>query len=160
MPITIFDCFGCKDHFVIHDELTTGYGIKQFGKRKVKLCYDCIAKAETGRMLIDGANVMYLTKDQAGQMWVSNWPASLKFVVYYSKQSRHACFGYNNKRHDVWFVGPDGFTWHGIQRGNNNDICRVKRTKQRGKPANLPAAMAQASIPYKPGIGIAGKVTA
>ena len=35
------------------------------------------------------------------------------------------------KRLDVWFYGPDGYIWHGVQYGDNTQIVHCKRSSER-----------------------------
>ena len=73
---------------------------------------------------------------------ISNWPGSLKFYPIRWKKGTHRCFGgghgyglfglpqnrFRQGRVDAWFVF-EGAVWHAVQRGDNNQICRCKRTK-------------------------------
>lgn len=90
-------------------------------------------------MIETGKACLYLTMPEANRRaplgminepaTVSNWPGTLKFDVHAGAIKR----GHHNiarTRVDVWFRGPDGFTWHGVNIGDNM-ICRCKRTKSR-----------------------------
>ena len=59
---------------------------------------------------------------------ISNWPGTLRFKCRV-KVGRHNIAGV---RYDVWFTGPDNHVWHGVQFGDNTQICHCKRTKERG----------------------------
>jgi hypothetical protein len=37
-------------------------------------------------------------------------------------------------RYDVWFRGPDGHVWWGVQYGDMTQICHCKRTKEECNP--------------------------
>lgn len=39
-------------------------------------------------------------------------------------------------RIDVWFNGPDGHLWHGVNYGHNSQLCHCRRTR---KPSNVKA---------------------
>ena len=68
-----------------------------------------------------GRIMLYLSNGE-----VMNWPGTLRFPAHVRK-GRHNIAG---SRYDVWFAGPDGFQWHGVQYGDNTQICHCKRTKQ------------------------------
>jgi hypothetical protein len=57
--------------------------------------------------------------------FVGTWEGSFKFQVCNVNTSRN---NWGAKRTDMWFVGPDGKTWHGVNIGDN-DILRCKRIK-------------------------------
>lgn len=128
-------CHACADKIVLdcghtpspHEAFSTGYGVDSKGK---KSCYACCAEADKTRMIEDGKIVLYLSHDAAPQIssdyWVANWPGSLKFRVSYRKVSRH---NMARTRDDVWFTGPDGKNWHGVQYGRNSQLCYCKRIK-------------------------------
>ena len=102
-----------------HSDITRGYGTDADGKRQ---CYQCCADLDRAYMIEHGRIALYLT-DKA----ITNWPASLSFPVLSRTTGRHNIAGV---RYDVWFRGPDGATWHGVQYGDNTQICHCKRTKQ------------------------------
>jgi hypothetical protein len=86
-------------------------------------------------MIETGKAVLYLTTTPnmtpAGNRHgdkgtVSNWPGSLKFQTGPVKVGRHNMAG---KRYDVWFRGPDGKDWHGVQYGENTQLCHCRRIK-------------------------------
>jgi hypothetical protein len=74
---------------------------------------------------------LYLTT-RDGRHEVTNWPGTLRFHVTRHWTSKHNLGG---TRTDVWFTGPDGHLWHGVQIGEWNQICHSKRTKQRAEAA-------------------------
>jgi len=63
----------------------------------------------------------------ASEHTLTNWPGTLRFDPHYIKKGRHNIAG---TRYDVWFPGPDGHIWHGINYGENTQITHCKRTKQ------------------------------
>lgn len=100
-----------------HSEITTGYGIDSDDK---KHCYGCCALKDKERMKQEGKITLYLVKNE-----VTNWTGSLRFPVTYQKRGNHNIAGV---RYDVWFW-VDGEKWHGIQYGDNTQICRCKRIR-------------------------------
>ena len=101
-----------------HSDFTTGYGVDAEGK---KHCYECCAKQDKEWMIENGRITLYLSDDE-----VTNWPGSLRFKVGYKKEGHHNMAG---KRYDVWFTGPNGKNWHGVQYGDNIQLCHCKRIK-------------------------------
>jgi hypothetical protein len=107
------------------------------------ICYDCCGRDDVAGMKATGRATLYVTRRSDATMAaedvgmashgkidhehrrykVSNWPGS--FVVYaggVSKQARGI------QRTEVWFTGPDGARWHGVNRGDNQ-LLRCKRLK-------------------------------
>ncbi len=136
MTDVTFTCCKCGKTKPVQTSGGTGYA----GSEYHKVCYDCCAIEDKEYMLKEGKITLYLTggighdKDGRkmvsatwfGETHVSNWPGILKFTV------EHIRLGYHNfarYRYDVWFKGPDGFEWHGVQYGDNTQICHCKRTK-------------------------------
>lgn len=70
----------------------------------------------TGRatLYLDGLNIL-------------DWPGRLRFRAARRSTGRHNIAG---TRTDVWFVGPDGAAWHGVQYGQNTQIVHCKRTRE------------------------------
>lgn len=124
-----------------HSECTTGYGTDREGKT---YCYACCAERDKADMIETGRATLYLTMPdnhptKPGNMWgyhyaepipgdctVSNWPGSLKLKTHCARVGGHNMTG---KRYDVWFTGPDGANWHGVQYGDNTQICHCRRLK-------------------------------
>jgi len=136
-----FDCFICKKHIIHENSFTVGYAVDHFDN---KICYNCCGYEDKATMILEGKIVLYLSKSDKKEkiigcserdIWeITNWPGTLRFKCYGPpKKSWH---NIARNRYDVWFPGPDGFDWHGIQYGENNQLCRCKRTKnkiQKGK---------------------------
>ena len=101
-----------------HSEFTRGYGTTADGKRH---CYTCCADQDRSAMVRDGKIVLYLT-----EKGVTNWPGSLVFPVVHKRKGRHNMAG---TRYDVWFTGPEGRNWHGVQYGENTQLCHCRRVK-------------------------------
>lgn len=102
-----------------HAAFTTGYGRDKDGNRH---CYECCAKNDREAMIRDGRATLYLT-----DKGITNWPGSLRFRHGPIREGRHNIAG---SRYDTWFAGPDGFTWHAVQYGENTQICHCKRTRE------------------------------
>lgn len=98
--------------------------------RSRAICYPCCAENDRRDMIATGRAVLYLVDSQAsvGRAYtVQNWPGSLSLPVRYSKSGRH---NIARRRVDVWFTGPDGAEWHGVNIGDNQ-ILRCRRIKGR-----------------------------
>lgn len=106
--------------------ISTGYGTNE--KDEI-VCYSCCAEIDKQWMRDKGKITLYLT-GQAGAREVTNWPGTLRFPARGYKQSPHNIARY---RYDVWFNGPDGHVWHGVQYGDNTQLIHCKRTKEQTK---------------------------
>lgn len=104
--------------------ITTGFGRNGSGHR---VCYACCADADIAWMWDKGRIALYLV-ERNGIKHVTNGPGSLSFPVAESKRGRHNIGG---TRTDVWFRGPDGFMWWGVNYGDDTQICHCKRTRVR-----------------------------
>jgi len=109
----------------------TGYGVDAEGK---KSCYACCAAIERQFMLDGGETTLYLSKKDNGMWFVGDWSNMLTFGVREIRSSRMGG-GFGCQRTDAWFIGPDMFIWHAINRGDMQ-IARCKRTTR--KWAQLP----------------------
>lgn len=130
-------CTTCGAAFIA-SEFTTGYGTAPNGERH---CYECCAMRERESMKREGTATLYLHSEARPTGFgpdarstyvplnVTDWPGKLRFPVRSYSKSTFRGFGWRPiPRVDVWFIGPDGATWHGINKGDN-DILRCKRTK-------------------------------
>lgn len=93
------------------------YGSDSDGK---KYCYPCCGLRDRERMIRDGKTTLYLTGST-----LSNWPGSFNLTVRRVRVGKHNFAG---KRYDVWFTGPDGKEWHGVQYGDQTQICHCRRS--------------------------------
>lgn len=126
-----FVCSDCGEEKVHTDSLTTGYGIIKEGGIDKKVCYGCCAKRDIADMEARGRAVLYLTVAGPSAALpncpvVTNWPGTLKMPVRYRRVGRHNIAG---RREDVWFTGPDGCEWHGVNYGHNSQLCHCRRLK-------------------------------
>lgn len=103
------------------------YGESAIGET---FCYACAALRDREAMQRDGAITLYLTRDRETNehAWkITNWPGTLRFPAGRVKHSRRGG-GFGAQRTDAWFIGPDGATWHAVNRGDN-EIARCRRVK-------------------------------
>ena len=118
-----------------HGEHTTGYGTDENGNR---YCWECCAKRDREQMRTDGRITLYLTEIQRdvtastlnphvlGQRFkVTNWPGSLSLPVQHIRKGRH---NMARVRYDIWF-SFEGTPWHGVQYGDNTQLCHCSRVK-------------------------------
>lgn len=141
MKTTTFYCDYCNKEKSHISDFTAGYATDKDNK---KICFDCCAIEDKKYMIENGnskALPLYLfpaknppkklCPGETYGIWeVSNWPGTLCFKCGAPKKSRHNIAG---SRYDVWFDGPDGFIWHGVNYGKNNQIVHCKRTKEKSK---------------------------
>jgi hypothetical protein len=110
-----------------HESFTTGYGTDSHGKTA---CHACCAENDKRSMIETGKATLYLTIEAEyvghAKAKVTNWPGSLVFPIGYVRRGRHNIAG---TRYDVWFTGPDSKQWHGVQYGDNTQICHCRRVK-------------------------------
>ncbi len=93
-----------------------------------------LAILEWAQLIAAGRGILYIQKPatkpgETSAFHVTQWSRGQSCKVYYSRWSRHNMA--REGRRDVWFI-LDGSVWHGVNIGNN-DICRVKRTKEKAK---------------------------
>lgn len=135
MKKSTFYCSQCKKIVTIkHHDCTTGYASK---RNNHKVCFNCCGIVDRQFMIDNGKITLYLTtnntyNDFYGDAKINNWPSSLSFNGRY-KTGRH---NIAQIRYDVWFNGPDGFVWHGVQYGDFTQLVHCKRTKETCKPDN------------------------
>lgn len=132
-----------------HSDITRGYGTNKDGKRH---CYACCAEHDKADMIATGRATLYLCgvdvppegserggmasqgpsmipsqRPKVRRWYVKNWPGSLSFPVRHMRKGRH---NMARSRYDVWFTGPDGTEWHGVQYGENTQILHCRRVKK------------------------------
>lgn len=137
-PIMADKILDCGHKPSPHKSFTTGYGYDREGKTH---CYDCCAANERQNMLDTGRATLYLVKEsevtesEAAKLgtlhharWaVTDWPGKLRFPVYHAP--RKGAHNMARTRYDVWFTGPDGKRWHGVQYGEWTQLCHCRRLK-------------------------------
>lgn len=120
----------------------TGYGVVKQEGVEVKVCYECCGKRDAKDMEDTGKTVLYLTSTvkhptereyelgyrDTKVYTVTNWPGTLAFKVFMSKEGHHNFAG---SRTDVWFRGPDGKLWWGVQYGDTTQLVHCKRLKSK-----------------------------
>ena len=115
-------CIKCNKEIIKSDNCSTGYGTD---KDDNKVCYACCAIADREQMRTTGRITLYLVKTDR-RLAVTNWPNSLSFVVSYCRTGQHNIAGV---RYDVWFYF-ENTQWHGVQYGDNTQLCHCKRNKK------------------------------
>ena len=100
----------------------TGYGRDANGRTH---CYACCGKLDAEGMAETGRATLYLV-GRWPEVRVTNWPDSLSFPV---TGRRKGCHNIAGTRYDVWFRGPDGARWWGVNYGEWSQILRCKRIK-------------------------------
>jgi len=126
LTTTEFTCHTCGENIIHTDTLTTGYGCD---KDDNKVCFSCCGKEDARVMATDGKITLYLTHDELisyGRGAVSNWPGTL-IIPCTVRKGRH---NIARTRYDVWFTGPDGSQWHGVQYGENTQICHCRKLRK------------------------------
>jgi hypothetical protein len=124
-----FTCAECKITKPVQIGGGTGYAQSDDGL----ICYDCCAIRDKADMIKTGKALLYLTTSTNGKLAfgmfgdavVSNWPGTLKLNARF-KLGRH---NIARSRYDVWFIGPDGKSWHGVQYGEYSQLTYCKRIK-------------------------------
>ena len=117
-----FRCIDCKEPKPVKRDGGTGYATTPRGK----VCYLCCAVRDAKEMTQKGRIVLYLTVNPAGHKQVTNWPGTLILPINAYRAGQHNIAG---SRTDIWFQGPDGKPWHGVQYGEWSQILRCKRLK-------------------------------
>jgi hypothetical protein len=139
-PGVFFVCGRCGEVLPVQTEGGTGYAYET--ENGPPVCYACCGEIDRARMIETGRAVLYLTHNRASGNYsntfgqyvdgkVSNWPGTLNFPARV-RIGRHNIAG---RRYDVWFNGPDGYEWHGVQYGDNSQLTHSKRTKTKSKLA-------------------------
>jgi hypothetical protein len=106
-----------------HGEYTTGYGSDKDGRT---YCYECCAKQDRQSMQETGRITLYLTHGKLvdyGFGMLTNWPGLLSYSCTV-KKGRHNIAG---TRYDVRFEDETGAQWHGVQYGENTQLCHCRR---------------------------------
>lgn len=113
-------CSQCKKEISApQDGVSSGYGLNS---KNEKVCYACCGVNDAEFMRYHGKMTLYLANGL-----VTNWPNSLTFTPTKTKTGRHNIAG---SRTDVWFRGPDGASWYGVNYGDNTQILHCKKLKE------------------------------
>lgn len=117
-----------------------GTGVCFDATTKEAYCYACAAKRERASMIATGRATLYLVAPKEGRKnyAVTNWSGMLSFVAFNFRHSRNGG-GFGCQRSDADFVGPDGYVWHAVNRGDMQ-LARCKRTKRKAAPGILGVA--------------------
>lgn len=120
-----------------HSEGGTGYGTQPDG---TKHCYMCCALIDLRDMHKDGCATLYLKGSAEDGFRLTNWPGSLTFPVRNFSLMRHSPF--RRQRIDAWFLGPDGYVWHAVNKGDMEltKCCRTPTRWQKQLELKLEAA--------------------
>ena len=129
-----------------HGPHTTGYGKDAAGKT---WCWGCCAERDREQMRREGRISLYVTRlvENPRQRIhepspppkgceIVNWPGTLVFQPLEIRVGTHCCFGGRQRRLDVWFIFEER-VWHGMSRGDNNEVLRCRRTKELWKPSGF-----------------------
>ena len=114
----------------------TGYARDGEGRA---VCYACCGLEDQAHIRANDRITLYLVQKadaptrargvlSPGDWEVTNWPGSLRIPVSYIGRGAH---NMARTRLDVNFTGPDGAQWHGVQYGNNSQVCHCRRLKVR-----------------------------
>jgi hypothetical protein len=123
-----FACIDCGKVEKVNHEGATGYANVAQGL----ICYACCAERDKKEMIEKGRITLYLTCEPAHVKYrscrgkVTNWPGTLVFPCA-TKTGNH---NIARVRYDCWFKGPDGYWWHGVQCGDNTQLCHCRRTNK------------------------------
>lgn len=112
----------CGHAIGAHDPVTSGYGTEPNTGRR--LCFKCCGLKDEEAMRKTGRITLYLS-GQPGFYKLTNWPGTLKIAPYRVRKGRHNIAG---SRYDVWF-SFNGQEWHGVQYGENTQLCHCKVKK-------------------------------
>ena len=93
-------------------------------------CCACCAARERERMAETGRGTLYLTRREimGGHVrhYATDWADKLEFRIHNMSRSRN---NFGAQRTDVWFLGPDGAPWYGLNIGDN-EILRCRRLRK------------------------------
>lgn len=115
-----FICSDCNQRFSLEGKLIEY-------RDGARLCYVCAGARTKREMVQDGKACLYLAGQSFSTHTITDWTGSLKFKPYLTSKGRHNFAG---SRVDVWFTGPDGAPWWGVNYGHNSMLLHCKRLKK------------------------------
>lgn len=118
-----FTCATCGQRKGLNTGGCGATGYARTADRDEFMCYPCAAAAIAADLVRDGRGMLYLA-NRGGALSLSDWAGERVYKVHRHTQGRH---NIARVRYDVWFTGPDGKNWHGVQYGDNTQICHVRR---------------------------------
>lgn len=113
----------------------TGYGTDSAG---AMFCYGCGAERCAAELERDGKGCLYLSprtkaerdaRNASATYKLTDWTGEMSIPVYGVRKGSHNLAG---TRYDVWFKFR-GREWHGVQYGENTQLCHVRRLKESSK---------------------------
>ena len=124
MTITNFKCSHCNQEKQHEPDFTTGYAIYKSGE---KVCFNCCGVIDRADLARNNKGTLYLSRNAiTGGYELTNWPGTFRiFINHTPRKGSHNLARY---RYDVWFTF-DGSEWHGVQYGDNTQLCHVRRLK-------------------------------
>lgn len=129
-----FKCGDCGQVKPVGMKGGTGYGYMPNSDKPV--CYECCGKRDLADMEAGKPMTLYLQVSplsigghgswyrRTSNCTLSNWPGTLKIVGTCRKGAHNIA----STRYDVWFTFA-GHNWHGVQYGENTQLCRCKVVK-------------------------------
>lgn len=123
--------FRCADCGQVKDVQTTGGTGYGYDADNRMVCYACCGKRDRADLISKGRGVLYLNREPKGGGTLTNWPGTLTnwpgtlAIPCGVRKGRHNMAGV---RYDVWFTLA-GAQWHGVQYGNNTQLCHCRRLK-------------------------------
>jgi hypothetical protein len=123
--MTTFTCHDCGQTKPVQTSGGTGYG--HYEENGPPVCYACCGERDKAEMQSSDRFTLYWDGSK-----VTNWPGSLVIVPDHVRHGSHNIAG---SRVDVWFTGPDGARWHGVQFGEMTQILHCRKLKAKAKVA-------------------------
>lgn len=121
-----FKCSDCGHAKPLATEGAAGTGYARVGKDDADMiCYECAGVREERDLLAKGKGYLYLTSEGNAHK-LTNWPGTISIRIGYVRTGRHNMAG---RRYDLWFNWK-GRDWHGVQYGDNTQICHVRALKR------------------------------
>lgn len=100
-------------------------GMIRAGRATLYLSFPCNPRLGRGASVASRLGMQFLCYSP-DEVYVSNWPETLRIPVR-GGVVKAGAHNFARIRYDVWFIGPDGKEWHGVQYGDNTQICHCRR---------------------------------